>query len=136
MVETSVGLSFWITPLLRRPSADGGDLHDVGSCNDVQLSGEVYAERLDRTRRKAPVLLVDRDTVLKSEAPQKSCAVVGIEVVAANRRNRAPAIHVAAGDRARRTMPVVDDGRLEPCRRAGRSVVAAETFPDVPPEIE
>src|SRR6185436_5804116 len=76
-------------------------LQDHVARNHVHLTGEVDAERGDGALGESPVLLIDRRTVLISEALEKAGAIVRIEIVSANGRDGAAAVNVAAGDRAR-----------------------------------
>src|SRR5439155_7454565 len=84
-----------------------------------------------------PILLIDGDTVQVPEAFEKARAIVRVEVMATDCRNRAPTVHVSAGYRASTAgMAVIDYRQLESGLRASRRVVAARALHHVPAVVD
>ena len=88
----------------RRPRArcaeSGHDLVDrPAERGDVELALRALAEGGDAARVEAHVR-EPRPPAPRGDLPDPARAEVGIEVLAAQARDRAPAVHVAAGDRA------------------------------------
>ena len=131
------------SPRSRRPRArcaeSANDLGDrAAERDDVELAVRALAERRDAARLEAHVR-EPRASAARGDLPDPARAEVGVEVLALEPGDRAPAVDVAAGDRAvvGAGDDVAVDGDREPQPRAVDRLVLehAAALVEAPPEV-